>query len=79
MLATTVTAIITVGGARNVPTFGVQHLEVVHGHLQDLCLLELGRALLLEGCGHQASQFCETRVDAIPTSFLNDAPSFLAT
>lgn len=59
-------------------TFGVQHLEVVHGHLQDLGLFQLGGALLLEGGGHEPPQLGERRVDAVPAPLLDHPAPLLA-
>lgn len=59
-------------------TFGVQALEVVDRELQDLRLLQLGRALLLEGRGHETPQLAQGRVDPVPTPLLDDASAFLA-
>lgn len=56
----------------------MQHLEVVHRHLQDLCLLQFGGALLLECGGHEAPQLGETGVDAVSAALLDNAAPLLA-
>ena len=55
------------------PTFGVEDLEVVDGHLQYFGLLQFGRALLLEGGGHEPAQLCQRVVDAVTSLLLDDA------
>lgn len=60
------------------PTLGVQHLEVVDGHLQDLRLLQLGGSLLLEGGGHEAPQLRQRVVDAVTAPLLDDTSAPLA-
>lgn len=59
-------------------TFGMKHLEVVDGHLQDLSLLQLGGALLLEGGGYESPQLREAGVDAVSPTLLNDTSPLLA-
>lgn len=56
----------------------MEHLEVVDCHLQDLRLLQLGRALLLEGRRHETPQLREGIVDAVTTPLLDDAATPLA-
>lgn len=51
----------------------MKHLEVVHGQLQDLSLLQLSAALFLAGCWDQPLEFREGGVDAISTLLLDDA------
>lgn len=58
-------------------TGGVEHLQVIHRHLQDLGLLQLGGALFLKGRGHQASQFRKAAVDAVSAPFLYDPSALL--
>lgn len=58
-------------------TFGVDHLQVVDGHLQDLRFLQLGGALLLEGTGHEPLELGERGVDAISALLLDDASALL--
>lgn len=58
-------------------TGGVEHLQVIHCHLQDLGLLQLGGALFLKGRGHQASQFGKAAIDAVSAPFLYDPSALL--
>lgn len=58
-------------------TRGMEHLQVIHGHLQDLGFLQFGGALLLKRSGHQASQFRKAAVDTVPAPFLYDPSAFL--
>lgn len=56
----------------------VQHAQVVDGHLEDLGLLQLGGALLLEGGRHEAAQLAKRVVDLIAASLLDHAAALLA-
>lgn len=56
----------------------MKHLEVVDRHLQDLSLLQLGGALLLEGGGYEAPQLRETSVDTVSATLLDDTSPLLA-
>lgn len=51
---------------------------MVDCHLQNLRLLQLGRALLLEGRRHETPQLREGVVDAVTTPLLDDAATPLA-
>jgi len=58
-------------------TFGVYHFQVVHSHLEDLCLLQLSRALLLKRSWDEAAEFREGVVDPISPSLLDDPAPLL--
>lgn len=58
-------------------TGGMEHLQVIHRHLQDLRLLQLGGALFLKGSGDQSSQFRKAAVDAVSATFLYDPSALL--
>jgi len=57
---------------------GMKRLQVVDGHLQDLGLLQLGRARFFEGLRDEPLEFVEGAVDPIPTAFFDDPASAFA-
>lgn len=61
-----------------VPTFSMQHLQMVHSQLKNLSLLELGTALFLAGCWDQPLELSQRGVDAVAALFLDDAATSLA-
>lgn len=58
-------------------TRGMEHLQVIHGHLQNLSFLQLRGALFLKGSGDQSSQFRQAAVDAVSAPFLYDPSALL--
>lgn len=60
------------GGAADGP-------QVLHCHLQDFCLLQLGRVGLFQGGRDQELEFAQGPVDPVPSPLLDDAPPPLPT
>lgn len=57
---------------KRIHTFGVQHLKVVHRHLEDFGFLELGGSLLFECRGYEPTKFGQRRVNPITPPLLDD-------
>lgn len=60
-------------------TFGMEHFEMVYGHLENLGLFKLGRALLLKCCGDESSKLCQAIVDPVPSPLLDYPTPLLST